>query len=48
MPEEIEHFIGMLKKAAQVKLSPTQIGEIEAALKAEGKKIEAALAGAAR
>ncbi len=46
-PEEIEHFVGMLKKAAR-KLSPAQIDEIEAALKAEGQKIMAARVGRAR
>jgi hypothetical protein len=45
MPEEIEHFVGMLRKTAR-KLGPAQIDEIEAALKAEGKKIEAARSGA--
>jgi thioredoxin-related protein len=33
-PEEIEHFIGMLKKAAR-RLEPAQIDRIEAALKAD-------------
>jgi thioredoxin-related protein len=46
-PEEIEHFVGMLKKAAR-KLGPAQIDEIEAALKAEGQKITAARAAIAR
>jgi thioredoxin-related protein len=46
-PEEIDHFVGMLKKVAR-RLEPAQIGAIEAALRAEGKKIEAARAGAAR
>ena len=46
-PEEIEHFIGMLRKAAR-KLEPAQIDEIEAALKAEGQKITAARAERAR
>jgi uncharacterized protein YyaL (SSP411 family) len=36
-PEEIEHFIGMLKKTAR-KLEPAQIHQVEAALKVEGKK----------
>jgi thioredoxin-related protein len=47
MPEEIEHFVGMLKKTAR-KLRPAQIDEIEAALKAEGKKIQADRSGASR
>jgi uncharacterized protein YyaL (SSP411 family) len=47
LPEEIEHFIAMLRKAAR-KIGPAQIEAIEAALTAEGKKIEAARAGAAR
>ena len=42
-PEEIEHFIGMLKKTAR-KLEPAQIDQIETALKEEGKKIMAARA----
>jgi thioredoxin-related protein len=46
-PEEIEHFIGMLKKAAR-KLEPAQIDQVEAALKAEGTKIEAARAARTR
>ena len=46
-PEEIEHFIGMLKKAAR-KLEPAQIDEIEAALQAEAKKIVAAHANSAQ
>jgi thioredoxin-related protein len=46
-PEEIEHFVGMLKKAAR-KLSPAQIDEIEAALKAEGQRIVAARASRAQ
>lgn len=37
-PNEISHFIGMLKKAAN-KLTPDQIGKIEAALKSAGDKI---------
>jgi uncharacterized protein YyaL (SSP411 family) len=47
LPEEIAHFVGMLRKAAR-KLGPAQIDEIEAALKAEGKKIEAARSGDSR
>ena len=46
-PEEIGHFVAMLRKAAR-KLSPAQIDEIESALKAEGKKIEQARAGTAQ
>ena len=46
-PEEIEHFITMLQKAAR-KIGPEQIEAIEATLKAEATKIEAARAGAAR
>ena len=46
-PEEIEHFIGMLRKAA-ARISPAQIDQIESVLKAEGKKIEQARAGLAR
>ena len=46
-PEEIEHFVAMLKKAAR-KIGPAQIEAIESTLKAEAKKIEAAQAGAAR
>jgi len=42
-PEEIEHFIGMLKKTAR-KLEPAQIDQIETKLKEEGKKIMAARA----
>ena len=45
-PEEIEHFIAMLTKAAR-KLNPAQIEAVEATLKAEAKKIEAARASAA-
>jgi uncharacterized protein YyaL (SSP411 family) len=44
-PEEIEHFLGMLKKAAR-KLDPSQIATIEATLQAEAKKIEASRARA--
>jgi thioredoxin-related protein len=46
-PEEIAHFIVMLEKAAR-KIGPAQIETVEGALKAEGRKIEAARAGAAR
>jgi thioredoxin-related protein len=46
-PEEIDHFIGMLRKSAR-KLGPAQIEAVEAALKAEAKKIESARASAAR
>ena len=42
-PEEIEHFINMLKKTAR-KLEPAQIDQIETKLKEEGKKIMAARA----
>jgi uncharacterized protein YyaL (SSP411 family) len=44
-PEEIEHFIGMLKKAAR-KLEPVQIEAVEEALKSEARTIEAARARA--
>jgi hypothetical protein len=46
-PHEIEHFMGMIRKAAR-KLDPWQIGAVEAALKAEAKKIEEARAQTAR
>jgi thioredoxin-related protein len=42
-PEEIGHFVAMLRKTAS-KLSPTEIDEIESALKADGKKSEQARA----
>ena len=42
-PEEIQHFIGMLKKTAR-KLEPAQIDQIDTALKEEAKKIMAARA----
>ena len=44
--EEIQHFLTMLRKTAR-KIEPAQIDQIEAALKAEGKKIEAAFAAPA-
>jgi thioredoxin-related protein len=40
-PEEIEHFIGMLKKVSR-KIEPSQIQLIEKTLKSEAEKIEAA------
>src|SRR6185312_3516971 len=40
-PEEIEHFIAMLKKVAR-KIEPAQIESIEKSLKSEAEKIEAA------
>jgi thioredoxin-related protein len=45
-PEEIDHFVTMLKKAAR-KLSPAQIDQIESVLKAEGKRIMDARANTA-
>jgi hypothetical protein len=45
-PAEIEHFIAMLTKARR-RIEPAQVQAIEAALKAEGKKIEEARAKAA-
>jgi thioredoxin-related protein len=41
MPEEIDHFVGMLRKAAP-SLGGPDVDAIEAALKAEAKAIEAA------
>ncbi len=38
MPEEIEHFMGMLRKSGR-KIEPADLGKIEAALKEDGKKI---------
>jgi uncharacterized protein YyaL (SSP411 family) len=46
LPEEIGHFIGMLRKAAR-RMEPAQIGAVEEALKAEAK-IEAARTGVNR
>ena len=46
-PEEIAHFMAMLKKAAR-RIGPEQTEAIEATLKAEAKKIEAARVNAAR
>jgi hypothetical protein len=46
-PEEIEHFIAMLRKSAR-KIGPAQVEEIEAALMAEGEKIEEARTRSAR
>jgi hypothetical protein len=40
-PEEIDYFTVMLRKVAR-KIDPAQISAIEAALKAEAQKIEAA------
>jgi thioredoxin-related protein len=45
--EEIEHFLGMLGKAAR-KLGPAEIEAIEAALEDEARKIEAGRSRAAR
>ncbi len=42
-PQEIEHFVSMLKKASH-KLSPAQIEQIGTVLQAEGEKIRANLA----
>jgi uncharacterized protein YyaL (SSP411 family) len=42
-PEEIQHFIGMLKKVHR-KIEPSQIESIEKVLKSEAEKIEAARA----
>jgi hypothetical protein len=44
-PEEIEHFLAMLKKVAR-KIEPAQIESIEKALKSEAKAIEAVQARA--
>ena len=43
MPEEIEHFMGMLKKSGR-KIEPADLEKIEAALKADAKKIEEEMA----
>jgi hypothetical protein len=46
-PEEIEHFLGMLGKAAR-ELGPAEIEAVEAALEDEARKIEAGRSRAAR
>lgn len=43
-PFEIEHFVGMLKKAAR-RIEPAQIEEIEASLKTAAEKIKSSRAG---